>query len=55
MPRVVHFELAAAVVDRGGAVAVPKMAITGIGYLAYLTDTEGNLFGVLSPDPTAQF
>jgi hypothetical protein len=44
-----------AVIERGGAVASPKVAITGMGYLAYLTDTEGNLFGVMAPDPTAQF
>ena len=44
-----------AVVDHGGAVASPKVAITGMGYLAYLTDTEGNLFGVMAPDPTAVY
>jgi len=37
----------------GGAVAVPKMPIPGVGWLAYCTDTEGNLFGVMQDDPSA--
>jgi uncharacterized protein len=30
------------------------MAIPGVGYLAYCTDTEGNVFGVLQPDADAK-
>ena len=37
----------------GGTLAVPRMAVPGIGWLAYLTDSEGNLVGVLQSDPTA--
>ena len=37
----------------GGAVAVEKMPIQGIGWLAYCTDPAGILFGVLEPDETA--
>jgi len=37
----------------GGKVAVPKMAIPGIGWLAYCTDTEGNTFGLMQADPAA--
>jgi len=37
----------------GGAVAVPKMPIPGIGWLAYCKDTEGNLFGLMQSDPAA--
>lgn len=37
----------------GGKVAVPKMAIPGIGWLAYCTDTEGNTFGIMQNDPKA--
>jgi predicted enzyme related to lactoylglutathione lyase len=37
----------------GGRVAVPKMPVPGIGWLAYCTDTEGNTFGVLQPDERA--
>jgi uncharacterized protein len=35
----------------GGRVAMPRMAIPGVGWLAYATDTEGNLFGMLQPGP----
>jgi predicted enzyme related to lactoylglutathione lyase len=37
----------------GGKVAVPKMAIPGVGWLAYCTDTEGNTFGVMQADEKA--
>lgn len=39
------------VLASGGAVALPKMAVPGVGWLAYYKDTEGNLFGVLKPEP----
>ena len=39
---------------KGGKVAVPKMAIPGVGYLAYCQDTEGNVFGVLQADEAAR-
>ncbi len=38
------------VVAGGGSVAMPKMAVPGIGYLAYCLDTEGNMFGVMQRD-----
>jgi uncharacterized protein len=37
----------------GGKVIAPKMAIPGVGYLAYCLDTEGNTFGVMQADPNA--
>ena len=37
----------------GGRIAVPKMAIPGMGWLAYCTDPEGNTFGVMEPDERA--
>ena len=37
----------------GGTVALPKMAIPGVGWLAYCKDTEGNLFGMMQSDPAA--
>lgn len=37
----------------GGTIALPKMAIPGVGWLAYLKDTEGNLFGMMQSDPAA--
>ncbi len=37
----------------GGSIAVPKMAVPGIGWLAYVKDTEGNIFGVMQDDSNA--
>lgn len=37
----------------GGEVVVPKMPIPGVGWLAYCKDTEGNLFGIHTPDAAA--
>lgn len=37
----------------GGTIVVPKMPIPGVGWLAYFKDTEGNVFGVMQPDPSA--
>jgi len=43
----------AKVVANGGVVVVPKMAIAGVGYVAYCTDPGGGLFGVMHYDPNA--
>ena len=40
-------------VELGGTIALPKMPIPGVGWLAYGKDTEGNIFGVMQSDPTA--
>lgn len=37
----------------GGTAALPKMPIPGIGWLAYVKDTEGNILGMMQNDPTA--
>lgn len=37
----------ASVEGHGGTITVPKMAIPGIGWLAYCEDPEGNLFGLM--------
>lgn len=37
----------------GGAVAVPKMAVPGVGWLAYVKDTEGNILGLMQDDRSA--
>lgn len=42
------------VVAAGGKVVRPKMAVPGVGYQAYCTDTEGNLFGIHQSDPSAK-
>lgn len=39
--------------ELGGCVAVPKMAIKGVGWLSYVKDTEGNLVGLMDDDPNA--
>src|SRR5438067_34709 len=31
----------------GGQIALPKMPIPGVGWLAYGKDTEGNIFGIM--------
>ena len=38
----------------GGTIALPKMAIPGVGWLAYGKDTEGNIFGVMQADAGAK-
>lgn len=43
----------AAALAAGGSMAVPKMPIRGVGWLAYCHDPEGNLFGVMQSDPKA--
>ena len=37
----------------GGQIVVPRMAVPGIGWLAYFKDLGGNIFGMMQPDPTA--
>jgi len=38
----------------GGVEAVPKMPIPGVGWLAYVTDPDGNILGLLQPDADAK-
>lgn len=38
----------------GGTTAVEKMAVPGVGWLAYLKDTDGNIVGVMQNDPAAR-
>jgi predicted enzyme related to lactoylglutathione lyase len=40
--------------ELGTMVVVPKMAVPGIGWLAYANDSEGNIFGMMQPDTTAK-
>ena len=37
----------------GGSVALPKMPVTGIGWLAYIKDPDGNTLGVMQTDTAA--
>lgn len=43
----------AKVTAAGGTICRPKMAIPGVGWLAYAKDTEGNIFGLMQNDPSA--
>ena len=42
-----------AATNAGGSIVKPRHAIPGIGWLAYVSDTEGNIFGLTQPDPSA--
>lgn len=37
----------------GGQITRPKMAVPGVGWMAYFKDTEGNVFGLMQRDPDA--
>jgi predicted enzyme related to lactoylglutathione lyase len=47
-------EYAAKVEQHGGKVVVSKMTVPTVGYLAYCTDTEGNIFGIFQADGAAK-
>lgn len=47
-------EFASKVESEGGQIVVPKMAIPGVGYLAYCKDVSGALFGIMHDDPEAK-
>jgi predicted enzyme related to lactoylglutathione lyase len=38
----------------GGTILRPKMAIPGVGYIAYFKDPDGNIFGLMKDDPEAK-
>lgn len=37
----------------GGSLALPKMPIKGVGWLAYCKDLDGNIFGMMHSDANA--
>lgn len=43
----------ASVKEHGGEVIRPRMAVPGVGWMAYIKDTEGNVFGLMESDPQA--
>ena len=47
-------ESVASVTANGGSIAVPKMPIPGVGWLAYCKDIDGHIFGMMQNDPNAQ-
>ena len=40
--------------QRGGKICVPKMAVPKVGWLAYVSDPAGNVFGIIEPDTEAK-
>lgn len=46
-------ETVARALSSGATLALPKMPIKGVGWLAYCKDTEGNIFGMMQDDPGA--
>ncbi len=36
--------------NHGGEVIRPKTAVPGVGWMAYIKDTEGNVFGLMQSD-----
>lgn len=42
------------VINSGGENVVAKMAVPGVGWLAYFKDTEKNIFGIMQSDPEAK-
>ena len=47
-------EMVKRVTAAGGAIALPKMPVPTVGWLAYAKDTEGNLFGMMQMDANAK-
>lgn len=43
----------AKITSLGGTIALPKMAVPQVGWLAYAKDTESNIFGVMESDHSA--
>jgi predicted enzyme related to lactoylglutathione lyase len=43
----------AAVAAAGGQQVLERMAVPGVGHLAYFKDSEGNVFGAIQSDPAA--
>lgn len=37
----------------GSVLALPKMPVPGVGWLAYIKDPDGNILGLHQPDPNA--
>ncbi len=42
------------IVNAGGTILRPKIAVPGVGWAAYAKDTEGNIFGMMQGDSDAK-
>jgi uncharacterized protein len=40
--------------ENGATLAVPKIPVPGVGWLAYCKDPEGTIFGMMQMDPNAK-
>jgi predicted enzyme related to lactoylglutathione lyase len=38
----------------GGSISRPKMAVPGVGWMAYFKDPEGNFWGIMKTDKNAK-
>ncbi len=38
----------------GGKIVVDKMAVPGVGWMAYCVDTQGGMMGMMQPDENAE-
>ncbi len=47
-------ETLAAALANGAEVALPKMAVPGVGWLAYVKDPEGHMIGMMQMDANAK-
>jgi predicted enzyme related to lactoylglutathione lyase len=47
-------DMMAKVKGAGGSEALAKMQVPGVGWLAYMKDPEGNIFGMLQSDKPAK-
>lgn len=47
-------EYIAKITKHGGSVAVPKMPVPGVGWMAYCKDPDNNIFGIMQEDSSAQ-
>lgn len=47
-------DMARAITENGGKVALPKFAVPGVCWQGYFLDTEGNTFGIFQPDQHAR-
>ena len=42
------------IMENGGQLIIPKMAISKVGWFAQCMDTEGNMFGIIEMDEKAE-
>ena len=42
------------IIEKGGQMIIPKMAIPKIGWFAQCMDTEGNMFGIIEMNDKAK-